>query len=397
MVNVPQHTIKLQDGSLFSFKRRFKHHSISLLEVFRKVRDGRRKFGKRHELTFILLILFGGITAGYTTIKDCRLWVLHNRKWLHRYIVMPHGIPDERTLSRAIQKLDIDSLVDAFSCWQQILLGQNCSRVASFDGKTMRGIHGANVIRHILSLFTHQTHQILGQIGVEQKENEIPAFRRLLEQTTPYGLLLVGDALHTQKETVKDILLHKAHYLLFVKMNQEQLAEDIMAFFNDIPWGVTVEQKTFWDDTHGRRTKTKVTVSHNPQMLSFLVSEWQGIQTIGKIERVGTRIAYDGKETSYAETVYCIASKKLTAMQVAYHTRNHWQIENNLHWEKDWIFLEDRQTLRSGKAPEVMTFLRSMCISVFALFQFSSISQTIHNFQMNQSLHHQFLSLSGVV
>lgn len=206
MVNVPQHTIKLQDGSLFSFKRRFKHHSVSLLEVFRKVRDGRRKFGKRHELAFILLILFGGITAGYTTIKDCRLWVLHNTKWLHKYIAMPHGIPDERTLSRAIQKLDIDSLVDAFSSWQHILFGHTYSRVASFDGKTMRGVHGANVIRHILSLFTHQTHQILGQIGVQQKENEITAFSRLLEQTMPYGLLLVGDALHTQKETVKDIL-----------------------------------------------------------------------------------------------------------------------------------------------------------------------------------------------
>jgi hypothetical protein len=40
----------------------------------------------------------------------------------------------------------------------------------------MRGVHGAEVIRHMLSLFTHTTHQILGQIGVTKKENEIPAF-----------------------------------------------------------------------------------------------------------------------------------------------------------------------------------------------------------------------------
>ena len=116
-----------------------------------------------------------------------------------------------------------------------------------------------------------------------------------------------------------------------------------------------------------------------------------------KIHRVGIRVASDGKETVINETVYCISSQELTATEVAEHTRSHWQIENNLLWEKDWLFLEDRQTLKSGNAPQVMSFLRSFCLSLFALWQFSSPANAVSNFEKNITLHHTFLRIAGVV
>lgn len=79
------HTIYLQDGSLFNFKKRFKKHSQTLIEAFSQVKDGRSKFGKRHPLALILIILFSGITAGNTTVKDCHIWAIHNKTWLNKY------------------------------------------------------------------------------------------------------------------------------------------------------------------------------------------------------------------------------------------------------------------------------------------------------------------------
>lgn len=398
MKDYTQHTIYLQDGNLFNFKRRFRNNYSSLIKIFSQVIDGRSRFGKQHSLPFILFILFGGITAGYTTIKDCRLWFIHNRKWAKQFVAQPHGTPDERTLSRAIQKTDIDSLISAFTGWNAILYGDNFSPAASFDGKTLGGVHGKEVIRHMLSLFTHKTHQILGQIGVTKKENEIPAFHRLLKQVSSVaGLLLIGDALHTQKETVKAIIEHKADYLLFAKGNQEQLKNDLETFFKDVPFGGKVEETTYHDNGRERDITTTIAVSHNKQMRAYLAKDWENIQTIGKIQRYGTRKTAEGKTISVDETYYLISSRKLIADEAAEHTRNHWQIENNLHWQKDWTFLEDRQTLRKGNAPQVMSFLRSMCISLFSSFQFTSVSEAIKNFQMNTGLHHQFLTLSAVV
>lgn len=398
------HTIYLQDGSLFNFRKRFKKHSQTLVQAFSLVVDGRSKFGKRHSLALILIILFGGITAGNTAVKDCHIWAIHNRKWLLKVLgldLLPHGIPDARTLSRAIQKIDIDSLVNAFLTWRNLLYGSDSSLVASFDGKTMRGVHGKDRIKHILSLFPHTTHQILGQVGVTQKENEIPAFKRLLGKQKPfvYGMLLVGDALHTQKETIKQILASHADYLLFAKGNQELLETELQAFFNHLPFQSVTDQATDYDYQRGRDITIQVTTSQDQAMSDYLGNHqgWLSVVTVGKITRTGERQTKEGKTIPVNETVYLISSKKLSATQVAQTSRNHWCIENNLHWEKDYLFLEDRQTLRSGNAPQVMTFLRGMCLSLFNLRQLFSPTEAISNFQKNTTLHHSFLRMSGII
>ncbi len=396
MSNYTIHTVRLQDGKLFNFKKGILRNRYSLYTTLKRVTDGRSRRGIRHPLESILLILFGGITAGYTTVQDCRLWALNNREWLENVANFPHGIADPTTLARAIAKVDVDSLVDAVIHWQGTIYGKSSS-VVSFDGKTMRGVHGREVIRHILSLFSHGTHQILGQIGVDTKENEIPAFRRLLTKIDVSGLLLIGDALHTQRETIVDTIFYGADYLLFAKDNQESLVDDLRMFFTDIPWGSTIDGVCDRQDTTSRDIVTTVWVSHDTHMCGYLKGNWKGVATIGKIERQGTRVSADGKVTQVHEIVYCISSRKLSAQETLFHTRNHWQIENNLHWEKDWVFLEDRQRLRRGNAPQVMTFLRSMALSLFGSFQFSSPAVTVANFKMNPTLHHRFLTMAEVV
>jgi len=221
MINVAQHTILLQDGTLCHFKKQLLTHKKTLFTAFEEVKDGRRKFGKRYQLTVLLTVLLSGITAGCTTLKDCHLWAIHNKQFLKQITPLPHGIPDPTTISRAMQKVDIDALVQAYTIWQDTVYGKGMT--ASFDGKTINGMHGKHVIRHVLSLFVHETHQVIGQIGVTQKENEIPAAKRLFRQVgkrTLSGMLLVADALHTQTETAKAIIAHEADYLFVVKENQ---------------------------------------------------------------------------------------------------------------------------------------------------------------------------------
>lgn len=398
MVNVPQHTIYLQDGTLFTFERKVRlPRNRTLLEAFANVRDCRSKFGKRYPLSLILFLLFFGITKGSSTIKECYLDVLHDNAWFFHLFPAFKTIPDPTVISDAIQKVDIDSLIHACLTWKYVLYGESVVDAASFDGKTMRAVHGARVIRHILTLFTHGTHQILGQAGVNRKENEIPAFRRLLKKTDVSGLLLVGDALHTQRDTVSDILEAKADYLLFAKDNQETLVLDLQLFFTDVPFGSLVDEAASHENTRKRAITTTAIISHDKSICAYLETFWEGIQTIGKIKRLGQRVSSDGEVSMINETVYCIASRKLSAEQVLHYTRGHWEIENNLHWTKDWVFLEDRQTLRLGNAPLVMTFLRSLCISLFALWSFASVTDAVHNFQRNPKLHHTFLRIAGAI
>lgn len=394
MLNVTHHTIRLQDGTICNFKKRLLFHHKSLFNAFETVKDGRGKFGKRHSLSSMLVLLFGGITAGATTLKDCHLWALHNRRFLCQFVSFPHGTPDPTTISRAIQKAEITSLVHAYMHWQEIVYGRG--KTASFDGKTMHGVHGERVIRHVLSLFVHETHQIIGQIGVTQKENEIPAAKRLFAQVGRNmlsGMLLIGDALHTQTETAREIIARDADYLFVVKENQGQLHEDLSFLFIDGAFRKTTAREEEYG--HHRYIQSDVTLIDDDYVREYF-AVWKKLAYVGRLRRCGSRFD-KGVATPINETVYFITSKKdLTAKEAARNLRNHWSIENNLHWQKDYTFLEDRQTLRLGNAPLVMTYLRSICISIFAACSFASVTTTIANFQKNPSLHHTFLTTAHI-
>ena len=408
MENSILHTIYLQDGSLCNFRKRIWKNAKSLLSCFSSIMDPRKKRGIRHDLSLILFILFAGITSGSTTLKDCHLWAFHNRKFLGKYFTLLYGIPDPTTISYVLQKLKPDDLVNAYTRFLH-LLGVELGDVVSLDGKTMRAATGEETVRHILSLFSHLTHTVLGQIGVTQKENEIPAFRRLLEKLNGHveGFLFLADALHAQKDTAKAIIKAQADYLLVIKGNQKDFYVDIMTVFANQPdlpgtnYQSSLTKDSYSEDqlTRKRDITTTITTTNNQQLCDYLVKQhdFAGIKTIGVLKRSGTRTSKDGTVTSVDETVCFASSKILTAKQIGILLRNHWCIENNLHWVKDFVFLEDRQTLRVGNAPQVMSFLRSMCISIFNLVKFRSISDAIHNFEKSKTIHYQFFKMAAIV
>jgi predicted transposase YbfD/YdcC len=128
-----------------------------------------------------------------------------------------------------------------------------------------------------------------------------------------------------------------------------------------------------------------------------LLTHWHGIQTLGVLHRTGTRTGKDGKITKVDETIGFISSRVLSAEAITTHLHSHWCIENNLHWVKDEVFGEDKHTLRQGKAPQVMSCIRSMCITVCNVLKMTSISDVIHNVQKSTRLLEQFLRMGAIV
>ena len=321
---------------------------------------------------------------------------------------MPHGIPDP-TISRLLGRLEPDDLVRIYLQFLDTL-GVTPSDTMSYDGKTMRAVSGEGTVRHILSFFSHGQHLALGQVGVDGKGREIPAFEQLLKQGEASdlvaGKLLLGDALHTQKATVKATLKAGADYLFVVKGNQRCLGQEIaaeLAAANQANLGTF----SYTDTTRKRDVTTTVTVLHaarsatgQPQeLLPSLTrsNHWDGVATIGQLHRTGTRIGKDGTTHLVDETIGLIGSRTLTAEDAATHLRNHWCIENNLHWTKDVVFAEDKHTLSRGNAPQVMSWLRSMCISLCNALKLRSISDTIHNLEKSPKLLEQFLKMAAIM
>lgn len=102
--------------------------------------------------------------------------------------------------------------------------------------------------------------------------------------------------------------------------------------------------------------------------------KWIGVQSLIRVERSGTR----GGEP-FEETVFYISSLTLDATGFAQQIRQHWHIENRLHWPKDVILKEDEAPLCDGYAPANFAILRTIALNLFRHHGFSSITKGLRH------------------
>ncbi len=133
--------------------------------------------------------------------------------------------PSQSTFSRCLAKLDAKILNQLLLQIQAKVRGQPpANELIAVDGKKPR--HGPGDA--ILAAVTVPSQFYLGSAVVDTKTNEIPVARELFGELDLAGRVVSLDALHTQDQTARELVLeHGAHYLLSVKDNQSTLRQNI--------------------------------------------------------------------------------------------------------------------------------------------------------------------------
>lgn len=94
-------------------------------------------------------------------------------------------------------------------------------------------------------------------------------------------------------------------------------------------------------------------------------------------------------EKKQLEVVYLIDSRdagKANAEDILRDKRAYWDVENKLHYRKDFVFGEDRQTARKGSGPRVLSALRNLAISILHLMKVDNVKRCIENLQRRPNL-----------
>jgi len=133
--------------------------------------------------------------------------------------------PSQPTFCRLMEHVDADELEKVFLQTQRHLRGPAPpEELIVLDGKQPR--HGGG--HSVLTAVTVPSQHYLGSAMVDQKTNEIPVARQLFKQLELDGRKVSLDALHTQDQTARELVLeHGADYLLTVKDNQPTLRQNI--------------------------------------------------------------------------------------------------------------------------------------------------------------------------
>ena len=208
---------------------------------------------------------------------------------------------------------------------------------------------------------------MLAQEAVPDKANELAAIPVLLErlgiEDGLKGALVSIDAIATNAAVAKAITDQKADYLLAVKANQPTLRAEVEAAFAEAPAGM-LDSHADLDKGHGRIEERRTTVVHETGWL-YGDRRFPGELRLPKaacLVRAQTRV--ESRGASRTETRYFISSRALSATEAATAVREHWAIENRLHWILDVTFADDQSRLRKGHSARNMATVRHFALNL---------------------------------
>ena len=202
----------------------------------------------------------------------------------------------------------------------------------------------------MISAWSSAQRVVLGQRKVSQKSNEITAIPKLLELLELKGAVVTIDAMGTQRAIAAQIIAQEADYVLGLKGNQGTLHEEVALLFDeqqDRFAGHEVSEHRSCQKDHGRLEVRRVVAT---EQIAWLQDnhDWPGLRSIAKVES-RRELIVEGKVEE--ETRYYISSLPADAKQIAAAVREHWGIENGLHWVMDMVFRDDECRIRSQHAP----------------------------------------------
>jgi predicted transposase YbfD/YdcC len=171
------------------------------------------------------------------------------------------------------------------------------------------------------------------------------------------GAIVTVDALNCQRAIAQQIIDQGGNYAFALKGNQGRMHDDVRVFLDD-PLTMPTTRHSTTDADHGRIETRAVAISTDIDWLQER-HQWPGLAAIGKI----TRVRQTGDKTSTG-TAYYLSSAPITAERGGSVVRDHWGVENRLHWCLDVTMNEDAARNRMDNGPQNLAVLRHMALNV---------------------------------
>jgi len=224
---------------------------------------------------------------------------------------------------------------------------------------------------HLLGAITHVTGLVIGQDKVAKagKASEITHFRPLLDPLPLAGVVITADAMQTQREHARWLTDDKhAFYLLPVLGNQP----GTYAALDALDWENTPVAAATSEISRGRVETRTIRVLPAPENLAFPCARQAVLlERYVTIKKNGEWVMRNCEAVLYVTSLD--AAQASPADLLAY-ARGHWTIEH-LHWLRDMVWHEDKSTIRTGNAPQVISALTNLVITAFRLQGVTKITE----------------------
>lgn len=307
-----------------------------------------------HDLTELLFIALLATLCGAKNCSDMADFAGVKEQFLRSFLTLEHGTPSHDTFSRVFRMLDPAAFEQSFQRFMAAFAEvTRLEGVVALDGKALR--------RAYLRGKSHMPPIMVTAWGVETRmalanmlapdNNEAAGALHLVGLLQLKGCVVTADALHCHRTMARGILARGGDYALAVKGNQPALLRDAKAAFKVAPKS---EPATTRDARHGRRETRIAHIASAPEMAQK--HDFPGLTAVARIT--------SRRDREKAVERYFLLSQKYQPDQILRIVRDHWGIENGLHWALDVVLDEDLARSRKDHAPANLAVLRRLALNI---------------------------------
>lgn len=365
----------------------------TIAKHFAQLRDPRKGRLRYHKFMDILVIGICAVTCGADDYEAIADFGRAKAEWFETFLELPNGIPAHDTFWRVFAALNPEQFQHYFLQWMSMVRKAISREVIALDGKMLRRSYAKEEDKaaiHMVSAWATTNRLVLGQQKVDEKSNEITAIPELLRALDLQGCIVTIDAMGCQTAIADLIVEGEGDYLLSLKGNQSNLHDDVVLLFDDLVasdfTAYDYDHAVTVDKNHGRVEIRRCWTITYPNLRGCLrgADKWRRLTTLVKVQaerHLGDKHSIEDR--------YFIASYHDTAEHILQHTREHWHIENSLHWVLDIAFREDESRIRKGNGPQNFAILRHIALNL--LKQDSSSKLGIKNRRLRAAWDNDYL------
>jgi predicted transposase YbfD/YdcC len=370
----------------------------SLYEVCEQVVDGREARGKRYELAGLLVVLVLAKLAGMQSLLGASDWIADQQAFLREGLQLSwKRMPCANTYSYALERLDSQQVNATLAAWlvrkeAESRCGEEPSRLVTqaserhvhlaVDGKALKGTGkqaygGEEPQKQVLHVYEAQTGIVLEQCPIAQEHNEVSTLKPFLKEGLCKGRILTADAAQSYHDFGRLVQRAGGDVILFIKENTPLTRADLELFFED----QQADQRTWqsfeqFEKGHGRLERRHIITS--PDLNDYLRRDWGEVGQVFRLQRERTSKKKHSVEVVYGWT--SLTHKRCGPQRLSQLIRQHWAVENRLHWRRDVTLGEDDCGVRLPPVAHMLAVLNTVVLSLMDLHQIPNVARQRRRF-----------------
>lgn len=333
---------------------------MKIQKIFAEVADFRREHVfKKHLLSDILVLSLCASLSGAETDEDIESYGQEKLSFLKTFLELPNGIPSHDTITRVFRHLDKDAFSNCLFKYSKDIMEFLNEHHISIDGKVCRATNKGGKKKNgicIVTAWACEQNLCLGQLKTEEKSNEKTAIPALIDEVDVKGSVVSIDAIANSPSVATQIIDKGGDYILSLKKNQKTVFEQVASHMQR---NLSILEMDSNVDFGSGRIETRT--CYVTKDLTFIegVLAWKGIKSVIMVH--ATR---EIRGQLQEENRFYLSSKDQSPKYFNHRIREHWSIENQLHWHLDVSFNEDRCRTKMGNGCENHNTLRKITLQM---------------------------------